>query len=136
MALSPWAKAGLAAVAARPAMAMKVTAPKRETLDKAVEGMDFIVNLALDELKIGVASAINGDLDGPHRWRVFESELPSQAVRPAQLLPLGWPQGLEPDAALQAKRLSIHKPGCRAAACTSPDLSSRQAFGHAEPSTC
>jgi hypothetical protein len=52
MALSPCAKAGLAAVAARPAMAKSVTVPKRETLDTTVEDMDFIVKLALDELKI------------------------------------------------------------------------------------
>jgi hypothetical protein len=86
MALSPWAKAGLDAVAARPATETRVTAPKRETLDTTVEDVDFILNLALDELEIGVASAINDDLDGPRRWRVFESELQSQAVRPAQLL--------------------------------------------------
>jgi hypothetical protein len=86
MALSPWAKAGLDAVAAKPAMAMRVMAPKREILDTAVEDIDFILNIAFDELKIGVASAINDDLDGPRRWRVFESELQSQAVRPAQLL--------------------------------------------------
>jgi hypothetical protein len=117
-------------------MAKSVTVPKRETLDTTVEDMYFIVNLTFDELIIGIASAINDGLDGPHRWRVFESELQSQAVRPPQLLQLEWPQGLETDAAPQAKRLSIHKPGCRAAACTSPDLSSRQAFGHAGPSTC
>jgi hypothetical protein len=67
-----------------------------------VEGNDFILNLAFDELKIGVVSAINDDLDDPRRWRVFESELPSQAVCPPQLLPLGWPQGLATDAAPQA----------------------------------
>ena len=52
MALSPWAKAGLAAVAAKPAIAIRVTVPKREIVDTKVEDIDFILNLALDELEM------------------------------------------------------------------------------------
>jgi hypothetical protein len=44
MALSPWAKAGLANEAARPAMVMRVTVPRRETLDTTKEDVDFIFN--------------------------------------------------------------------------------------------